>query len=464
MTLAMPIMVHGVSGVPEGAVRVMPAEWAAHQHIVLDILDVTAQRVIYDMDEVRAWPHIYRGLYDVDEGGWVVNSINVFYVNAPGIVVPINHNFWTLPFFGDMNEQIHENITFIEDDDGIVQRASGYLQLTEPGIYLSSNWNNGTFFILVVEGDTTPDVTEATPEGAVRVTPQQELGNDWAFDIIGVTNQRTINCRYELQEWQRYNEWGDYLGHYWYINYWSGYRQRIGSALVIYVDAPAILIPVVSTPTALRKPSFWDELEDYGILTTIEHEGANIFDISGYFTFVEPGIYHIAFESRGTSEEDTIFPFFYLVVQGDTTPDVTPQPTPPEEPPVQPEQPPTPPAEITVLVNNTPLVMDTPPIIINDRTMVPVRAIADALGINISWNGETSEVTLYHPDEGVAIMTIGSTTVNVIYQPESDREITLDVAATISNDRTLVPLRFFGDFLGATVGWDAATRTASITS
>lgn len=46
--------------------------------------------------------------------------------------------------------------------------------------------------------------------------------------------------------------------------------------------------------------------------------------------------------------------------------------------------------EITVCLNGTPLEFDVPPQLINDRTMVPMRKIFEALGAAVDWNGEKS--------------------------------------------------------------------------
>ena len=119
-------------------------------------------------------------------------------------------------------------------------------------------------------------------------------------------------------------------------------------------------------------------------------------------------------------------------------------------------------APISVVVNNTPLVMDAPPLLIEGRTLVPVRAIADALNADVSWDSATRAATLYHPNGNRAVMTIDSAQVTIINANGNTSTIGLDVPAMISEGRTLVPLRFFADFFGADVQWIGDTRTVSI--
>ncbi len=98
-------------------------------------------------------------------------------------------------------------------------------------------------------------------------------------------------------------------------------------------------------------------------------------------------------------------------------------------------------------INNTSLKMDTPPTIVDDRTLVPVRAIAEALDATVSWNDKTRKVTITTDSNEVTIQ-IGV----------SNKKIGLDVAPIIQNSRTLVPLRFVSENLGANVKWYPSER------
>ncbi|MFZ5590550.1 MAG: stalk domain-containing protein [Bacillota bacterium] len=99
---------------------------------------------------------------------------------------------------------------------------------------------------------------------------------------------------------------------------------------------------------------------------------------------------------------------------------------------------------------------DVPPVIENGRTLVPLRAIFEALGAKVEWEEATQTVTATKDDLKI-MLTIGSNKAN-----KNGQEVLLDVPAKKVNNRTLVPLRFVSEALGAKVGWDAATFTVSI--
>ncbi len=119
---------------------------------------------------------------------------------------------------------------------------------------------------------------------------------------------------------------------------------------------------------------------------------------------------------------------------------------------------PEPPAEIKVIVDDQVLPLDTTPLIVEGRTLVPVRAIFEALGATVEWNPVTQSIKAI---KGSLIITmqIGQKTAYI-----SDVPKTLDVPARLYNNRTLVPLRFVGEALGAKVDWNEQTRKIIITT
>jgi hypothetical protein len=124
---------------------------------------------------------------------------------------------------------------------------------------------------------------------------------------------------------------------------------------------------------------------------------------------------------------------------------------------------PTPPAQniergITGLLDGSPMTFDVPPRIINGSTMVPMRAIFNALGAGVSWDGTARTVTATRGSD-VIVLTIGASTAtfNGVSRP-------LNQPAVIVGGSTLVPLRFVSEALGADVRWDGATQTVTITS
>lgn len=115
-------------------------------------------------------------------------------------------------------------------------------------------------------------------------------------------------------------------------------------------------------------------------------------------------------------------------------------------------------AQPTVTVDGRTLAFDVPPVVEQGRTLVPLRAIFEALGADVTWDVATQTVT-GAKDTTTVRLTIGSTTAHV-----SGRAVTLDVPGMIIDGRTLVPLRFVGESLGAEVAYDSATRRIIIRS
>lgn len=115
-------------------------------------------------------------------------------------------------------------------------------------------------------------------------------------------------------------------------------------------------------------------------------------------------------------------------------------------------------SEITVNLNGAKITFDQPPIIQNDRTLVPMRAIFEALGCLVFWDEEDRSVEAWQG--GVYIMTLWVNDYNM--KLGNSDYITLDVPPTIINDRTLVPLRAISESMGAEVEWNGTTRTVDI--
>ncbi|OQB14384.1 MAG: Protease inhibitor precursor [Firmicutes bacterium ADurb.Bin193] len=113
---------------------------------------------------------------------------------------------------------------------------------------------------------------------------------------------------------------------------------------------------------------------------------------------------------------------------------------------------------IKVIIDGVLQKFDQPPMLISDRTMVPMRAIFETLGAKVEWEEATQTVTATK-GSFVAVLKIGSNVAKI-----NNVEKTLDVPATIINDRTLVPLRFVSESFGADVQWIEETETVVITT
>jgi sugar lactone lactonase YvrE len=102
---------------------------------------------------------------------------------------------------------------------------------------------------------------------------------------------------------------------------------------------------------------------------------------------------------------------------------------------------------------------DAQPEIVNDRTMVPVRAITEALGYTVTFNDADRNVQL--TKDGVTIeLYIDKTGIKRIVKGVEGAIKETDVSPYISKDRTYVPVRFFAEEIGLDVQWDSITRTA----
>jgi N-acetylmuramoyl-L-alanine amidase len=118
----------------------------------------------------------------------------------------------------------------------------------------------------------------------------------------------------------------------------------------------------------------------------------------------------------------------------------------------------TPTSAPVVILDGRQLTFEVPPIIENGRTLVPLRAIFEAMGASVNWDNNTRTVTSVKGTTTV-VLSIGST------RPMVNGQVSpLEVAAKIKNDRTLAPLRFVGEAFGGKVDWNNSTRTITITS
>ncbi|MCF6095382.1 fibronectin type III domain-containing protein [Microaerobacter geothermalis] len=100
----------------------------------------------------------------------------------------------------------------------------------------------------------------------------------------------------------------------------------------------------------------------------------------------------------------------------------------------------------------------------DDRTMVPVRFIAEARHIeaDVSWNPFTRTVTIEKPNSDGKTKTIIKLKVGENKGLVNGREVTFDTKAVIKDDRTMVPLRFVVETLGARVFWDPRVKAVII--
>ncbi len=113
---------------------------------------------------------------------------------------------------------------------------------------------------------------------------------------------------------------------------------------------------------------------------------------------------------------------------------------------------------IKVLLNGAEVGFDVHPQTISDRTMVPMRAIFEALGATVEWDGETQTVTSVKGETNISL-TIGVPGIII-----DGTEKALDVAPIVIDGRTLVPVRAVSEAFNLNVDWDETTKTVLITN
>ncbi len=118
--------------------------------------------------------------------------------------------------------------------------------------------------------------------------------------------------------------------------------------------------------------------------------------------------------------------------------------------------------QVNLLVEGQAVETDQPAVIVDSRTMVPVRVIAETLGCEVDWDAATKTVT-FTQGSIVATMVVGEKTLNVTNNGVTTA-MEIDTPAVIINNRTMVPVRFLTELFGFNVDWDAVTKTVNVTA
>lgn len=112
--------------------------------------------------------------------------------------------------------------------------------------------------------------------------------------------------------------------------------------------------------------------------------------------------------------------------------------------------------DIQIVVNDEIMMFENPPYIVNDRTMVPIKFIMDTLGYQVLWLPETRQVKMLRGQHELLL------TIDQQKMYFDQREFQSDVAPTIIDNRTYVPLAVVAQMTGASVLWEESTRTVRI--
>ena len=113
---------------------------------------------------------------------------------------------------------------------------------------------------------------------------------------------------------------------------------------------------------------------------------------------------------------------------------------------------------VTVFVDGLKPNADAEPILIENRTMLPLRAVFESLGASVEWNGETRTVSAER-GEITLRMTVGDD-----FLMKNDERIPLEVPSVIRENRTFIPLRAVAESFDCAVYWDGDRRVVRVVS
>ncbi|RJX23836.1 MAG: protease complex subunit PrcB family protein [Dethiobacter sp.] len=114
--------------------------------------------------------------------------------------------------------------------------------------------------------------------------------------------------------------------------------------------------------------------------------------------------------------------------------------------------------EIKIFVDGEEVGFRVPPVFLNGCLLVPMRPLLEALEAEINWDGATGTVTARRGDDTIVLQ------IKETFALVNGKRVELDVPATIIQGSTMVPLRFFSEFLGLYVRWNAEPRIAEVDS
>lgn len=112
--------------------------------------------------------------------------------------------------------------------------------------------------------------------------------------------------------------------------------------------------------------------------------------------------------------------------------------------------------EISIAVNDMKILSDVPPILVNDRTLVPVRLIAESLGAEVSWNEAAQEVTIKKGSD-IIKMKIGESIIM-----KNGVSSAIDIASQVMDGRTMLPVRAVAEALSCKIDWVDGQNLVSI--
>ncbi len=116
------------------------------------------------------------------------------------------------------------------------------------------------------------------------------------------------------------------------------------------------------------------------------------------------------------------------------------------------------PNEINIILDQNKLSLEQTPVILNSRTMIPLRGFFEHIGANVDWNKKTRQVIIKNNDVEI-LLTVGNN-----YALVNGKIFKFDTASQIIEGRTFVPIRFVAESMGYAVDWDSKTRSVLVNS
>lgn len=111
---------------------------------------------------------------------------------------------------------------------------------------------------------------------------------------------------------------------------------------------------------------------------------------------------------------------------------------------------------LDIVIKDKSVAFDTPPLIKNDRTLIPLRAIVEAFDAEVLWDNESREASVTKDGNRIIIKPNEKTAI------VNGREISLDVSLDVYADRIYVPIRFIAENIGIVVDWDNDLRIIKV--
>jgi hypothetical protein len=113
---------------------------------------------------------------------------------------------------------------------------------------------------------------------------------------------------------------------------------------------------------------------------------------------------------------------------------------------------------VTVTLNGEAVAFEgTPPMMVKGRVMVPLRGVFERMGARVGWHPEENSLVTVETADKKIDCWVGRRFAEI-----DGEQVRLDAAPVLVNGRTLVPLRFIAEALGAEVSWDAPASTVVI--